>query len=227
MNDHTTSPTVTPDPDRDGVILHLPEITYLDTQTWAVDVGLTTEGLAALRTLLAVLPAPVDRAAVLREAAEAIALDRDSTLPGGGKGAYRRAMNRAEGLLRRMADETAATETDTEPTAEAIARDHVTTLHLIGEQLSTIEGWFWEHLADVREAKQPAAGARQDGAQPARAHCVCGDPIELRDSTNPSSWIHSPGTDTPCLSARPDAGTRRRLADPELYTPRQDGAQQQ
>lgn len=53
MTDQTTSPTVTPDPDRDGVILHLPEITYLDTQAWAVDVGLTTEGLAALRTLLA------------------------------------------------------------------------------------------------------------------------------------------------------------------------------
>ncbi|MFK4801709.1 hypothetical protein ACI3K5_23880 [Streptomyces sp. MPA0124] len=73
-------------------------------------------------------------------------------------------LHRAE--LRRVADETAATETDAEPTAEEIARDHVTTLHLIGEQLSTIEGWFWEHLADVREAEQPAAGARQDGAQP-------------------------------------------------------------
>lgn len=42
----------TPGPDGDGVILHLPEITYLDTQAWAVDIGLTPAGLAALRDLL-------------------------------------------------------------------------------------------------------------------------------------------------------------------------------
>ncbi|WP_043493773.1 hypothetical protein [Streptomyces viridosporus] len=61
------TPTVTPDPDRDGVILHLPEITYLDTQTWAVDVGLTAEGLAALRAALgvpAVVEPPADRSAL-------------------------------------------------------------------------------------------------------------------------------------------------------------------
>jgi hypothetical protein len=51
--------------------------------------------------------APADRAAVLREAADAIALDRDGAPPGGGRGAYRRAMNRAEQLLRRLADESA------------------------------------------------------------------------------------------------------------------------
>jgi hypothetical protein len=33
--------------------------------------------------------------------------------------------------------------------------------------------------------------------------CVCGDPIELLDETDPTSWIHSPGSDTPCLDARP------------------------
>jgi hypothetical protein len=47
------------------------------------------------------------------------------------------------------------------PTPEQVAREHVTSLHLIGEQLATIEFWFWEHLADVR-----AAGAGQNGAQP-------------------------------------------------------------
>lgn len=46
-------PHLTPDPDGDGVILHLPEITYLDTQTWSADIGLTAEGLAALKALLA------------------------------------------------------------------------------------------------------------------------------------------------------------------------------
>jgi hypothetical protein len=33
----------------DGVVLHIPEVTYLDTQVWSVDVGLTVEGLRALR----------------------------------------------------------------------------------------------------------------------------------------------------------------------------------
>ncbi|MFD7861837.1 hypothetical protein [Streptomyces sp. NPDC059783] len=33
--------------------------------------------------------------------------------------------------------------------------------------------------------------------------CICGDPIQLRDAIDPSSWIHSPGSDTPCFNARP------------------------
>ncbi|MEU7416732.1 hypothetical protein [Streptomyces antibioticus] len=53
-----TRPTVTPDPDRSGVILHLPDVSYVDTQVWAVDVGLSPEALEALRTTLAVLPTP-------------------------------------------------------------------------------------------------------------------------------------------------------------------------
>ncbi|MBZ6207479.1 hypothetical protein KVH31_13325 [Streptomyces olivaceus] len=32
--------------------------------------------------------------------------------------------------------------------------------------------------------------------------CVCGDPIEWRDYEDGSGWIHSPGSDTPCLDAR-------------------------
>ncbi|MFE9844723.1 hypothetical protein [Streptomyces goshikiensis] len=48
----TDQPTITPNPDGDGVTLHLPEITYLDTQVWSVDIGLTPAGLAALRDLL-------------------------------------------------------------------------------------------------------------------------------------------------------------------------------
>ena len=45
------------------------------------------------------------RSRALTEAADAVAADRDNTNPGGGKGAYRRAMNRAEELLRRLAGE--------------------------------------------------------------------------------------------------------------------------
>lgn len=50
--DSDTPQIITPGPDGDGVILHLPEITYLDTQAWSVDIGLTHAGLAALRALL-------------------------------------------------------------------------------------------------------------------------------------------------------------------------------
>lgn len=49
----------------------------------------------------------------LREAADAVALDRDSTIPSGGKGAYRRGMTRAVELLRRMADAAEQGEKDT------------------------------------------------------------------------------------------------------------------
>lgn len=37
-----------------------------------------------------------------------------------------------------------------EPSTEQIVRSHVTTLHLIGDQLTQIESWMWEHLANVR-----------------------------------------------------------------------------
>ncbi len=51
----TDLPTITPNPDG-GVILHLPDITHLDTQVWSVDIGLTDDALADLRTALN--PAP-------------------------------------------------------------------------------------------------------------------------------------------------------------------------
>lgn len=46
---------------------------------------------------------------------------------------------------------------EAEPTAEETVRSHVTTLHLIGEQLAGIETWMWEHLANVRDAAQKEA----------------------------------------------------------------------
>lgn len=72
-----TNPTepirLTADPDRGGFILHLPEITYVDTQVWSVDVGLTDAGLSALREAL--VPSAVeagDRAALRDRIAAAI-----------------------------------------------------------------------------------------------------------------------------------------------------------
>jgi hypothetical protein len=50
--------------------------------------------------------------------------------------------------------------------------------------------------------EQPAVVAAVAGEEPA-LRCVCGDPVELRDEIDPSSWIHSPGSETPCLNARP------------------------
>lgn len=52
----TDQPRITPNPDGDGVILHLPDITHLDTQAWSVDIGLTHDALAALRNALNELP---------------------------------------------------------------------------------------------------------------------------------------------------------------------------
>ncbi|NED31044.1 hypothetical protein [Streptomyces sp. SID8499] len=83
MTDQTT-PTISPNPDGDGVILHLPEITHVDTQVWSADVGLTAAGLAALRTLLAepaLQQPPVDRA-TLRDSV-AHALEREDAINGG------------------------------------------------------------------------------------------------------------------------------------------------
>jgi hypothetical protein len=45
-------PHITPNPNGDGVILHLPNINYLDTQAWSADVGLSHSNLAALHTAL-------------------------------------------------------------------------------------------------------------------------------------------------------------------------------
>lgn len=47
----TELPRITPDSDG-GVTLHIPDFTHLDTQVWAVDIGLTLEALEALRDLL-------------------------------------------------------------------------------------------------------------------------------------------------------------------------------
>jgi len=51
----TDQPRITPTSDG-GALLHLPEITYLDTQVWAADIGLTADGLRNLRAALDLQP---------------------------------------------------------------------------------------------------------------------------------------------------------------------------
>lgn len=63
--------------------------------------------------------------------------------------------------LRRLSREAAPDNTETpqsepeELTEEQIVRNHVTTLHLIGEQLADVESWMWEQLAKARATETP------------------------------------------------------------------------
>lgn len=112
-------------------------------------------------------PAPADRAAALREAAdryEEILANADT----GQDPRYWTAVRDITLGLRAMADEAGqaggpsreTTEPQPEPTTEEIACANVLALHQIGEQLAGIESWMWEHLADVRDAAKAQPDAR-------------------------------------------------------------------
>jgi hypothetical protein len=61
-------------------------------------------------------------------------------------------------------------------TEEQIVRSHVTTVHLISEQLATVESWLWERLAEVRAATSavpPVGSAEPQDETGTRAVCVC------------------------------------------------------
>ncbi|MFJ9573599.1 hypothetical protein [Streptomyces bacillaris] len=118
----------------------------------------------AVLPVLPAPPAPADRAAVLREAAEAV----DNTeFPDEYVDLFDNGARWASRLLRRLADDAAAgvqppttTEADPEPlTEEQVIRQHVTTVHLIGDQLADVESWLWQRLADARDTTPPAAPA--------------------------------------------------------------------
>ncbi|MBQ0947675.1 hypothetical protein [Streptomyces sp. RK76] len=146
--------------------------------------------LARADAVLAVLPAPVDRRAVLREAADRI--DR-TELPQDDVDCFDNGARWATKLLRRMADETAATETPW-PTRQ---RWRVELFDYLAEEWAPGTSWptreqateryelmkakapTWKDGTPVRRRvvretttytveadTEPAAGARQDGAQP-------------------------------------------------------------
>ncbi|MFD8251928.1 hypothetical protein [Streptomyces werraensis] len=54
--------------------------------------------------------------------------------------------------------------------------------------------------------------------------CVCGDPIEL--TGDPAGWIHSPGSNTPCLDARPNLARASVEASVRDQAPADDEEQQ-
>jgi hypothetical protein len=125
-----------------------PDVEFVDAEMPA-----TESIVAELRRL--------DRAKVLREAAAAVALDRDSTLPG--DGAWRRGMTRAGELLRRMADEAGkGTRGGVRPPAGELTQpsvDQTTECVRCGGRIGWIDcptGGWWVH------AQHPADGHDAD-----------------------------------------------------------------
>lgn len=94
------------------------------------------------------------------------------------------------------------------------------TRHEIREMLARPAGpegrafWGLVATADHQFAGVTLADPIRSNADPkAGPHCVCGDPIERWTGPGEPGWIHSPGSDTPCLDARLPA--RRQLTEPE------------
>lgn len=73
---------------------------------------------------------------------------------------------------------------------------------------------FWGLLATADHQFSGVTLEDPKWADPkAGPQCVCGDPIERWTGSGEPGWIHSPGSDTPCLDARPPA--RRCLTELE------------
>jgi hypothetical protein len=84
------------------------------------------------------------------------------------------------------------------PTEEQIVREHVTTVHLIGEQLTAVESYLWERLADIRTTKAAdEAKPTPNGQTPAgAARCntaVLGDLGASNSQHAPHNWEPQPG----------------------------------
>jgi len=87
----------------------------------------------------------------------------------------------------------------TSPDARAVVRalDALTTqARRVADAAETIA------LNTSTATQTPPTTTADDGPR-----CVCGDPIE--QTGDPAYWIHSPGSDTPCLDARPALPARK------------------
>ncbi|NUO42381.1 MAG: hypothetical protein HOV82_10115 [Streptomyces sp.] len=169
-----------------------------------------------------------DRAAVLNEAADALAALRGASEPEGGYDrGTRDALIVGETKLRRMADEAqqqvactcGGPITSTTLGSGTTYEEHKRTCAVMADKAQQPECSASRTGHCLREAESETAcdteasecvhgGRHAVEAQPAQPQqdglrCVCGDPVQLMDDNDPTSWIHSPGSDTRCLHARP------------------------
>ncbi|WND33979.1 hypothetical protein RI578_06580 [Streptomyces sp. BB1-1-1] len=176
----------------------------------------------------AVLPAPVDRRAVLREAADRI---DNEELPPDYVDMFDNGARWAAKLLRRVADETAATETQADAMAalRTIRRDMDTARSGGDEWASEWFGDVWSQFplalraaaGDEDAATELAAAARQHAALPATADLF----------TGPQWDTYDPEAEEIERDIQRDAHIPARADNPGSMTPlpddaaRQDGAQ--
>ena len=94
---------------------------------------------------------------------------------------------------------------------EKAIREHTLTLHLMGEQLSTIESWFCSHLADVREvARKELGGPLPDDV----TRSVPLEPLSAPRSVPEASGGELAGRDADSGVEAPSRGPlRQRLAE--------------
>jgi hypothetical protein len=116
---------------------------------------------------------PTDQAYVLRKAA--VRIDREN-LPQDQADMFDNGARWATSMMRRMANEAQLASSSTPEPPGSKFKENAKTLN-------------------------SAIGAQP--APPDRLRCVCGDPVQLMDDNDPTSWIHKPGSDTRCLEARP------------------------
>lgn len=89
------------------------------------------------------------------------------------------------------------------PTSGRDLRAVVRALADLTTQVKRIADYRQSDFALTPDAADDAPTTTADDAP----RCVCGDPIE--QTGDPAYWIHSPGSDTPCLDARPNLPVRK------------------
>jgi hypothetical protein len=154
-------------------------------ERWSAGLGGQRPQDAVTDAVLAELPAPVDRAAVRAEAFEDAAAMLAGLDPVKAALAGQHAWNDAAGLVRHMATQERRMADEAQPG---------TGCPQCGDSGACNGGPCPLHPAVEAQPTQP----QQD-----ELRCVCGDPVQLMDDNDPTSWIHSPGSHTRCLHARP------------------------
>ncbi|MEU4168899.1 hypothetical protein AB0F46_18730 [Streptomyces sp. NPDC026665] len=178
----------------------------------AVDIVQWPDWLCALATLLRPAtvslpaPAPTDRTA-LRDRLDA-AIDDVFTRWQTGLGGQRPQDAIRDAVLVELpaGDDRAAILREAADVAESLRQFEPATGARWSAQVSENVGILRVAGELRRRAAASSPGCMADEAQSENAdalRCICGDPVQLMDDSDPTSWIHSPGSDTRCLYARP------------------------